>query len=283
MIVDSEIITWKELSLQYSIWWVNNTNWCLSQTVCPGKLFETARTILFKNGLQNLLCGFFLCATEKKGIKKIDGEKELIRSLRVPMHVWFAILHRRTSKNFGNSFCSKSCLMRCSFPSCHGTGKCIQKYCLFLALRQVCKSCLGSEMVWNWYSWFFHPGLPSQTCQRLYFFWCFPVFCICLSAIAPQLLNLNWNYLKPCFEIFFRLNKFLHLLLFAKKAKVAVAYWVPWGSIAYQFKFLDSALFLCPSSVTTFSTMNNGPQKKCVVNRVTQDQVSARLANQLSR
>ena len=69
------------------------------------------RALLLKNGLQNVLCGFFLCATEKKGIKKIDGEKELIRSLRVPMHVWFAMLHRRTSKNFGNSFCNKSSLM----------------------------------------------------------------------------------------------------------------------------------------------------------------------------
>jgi len=45
----------------------------LSQTVCPGQLFETTRTLLFKNGLQNVLSGFFLCATENGGNKKLTG------------------------------------------------------------------------------------------------------------------------------------------------------------------------------------------------------------------
>ena len=57
------------------------------------------------------------------------------------------------------------------------------------------------------------------------------------------------------FEIFFRLNKSLHLLLFAKKAKVAMAYCVPSEWIPFQFKSLDLAL-LCPSFVITFSPMH---------------------------
>jgi len=32
------------------------------------------------------------------------------------MHIWFAILHRKTSKNFGNSFCNKSSLMTLFIP-----------------------------------------------------------------------------------------------------------------------------------------------------------------------
>ena len=75
------------------------------------------------------------------------------------------------------------------------------------------------------------------------------------------------------FEIFFRLNKSLHLVLFVKKSKVGMAYWVPLDSIPYQLKSLVSGLSLCPSPVITFSPINPG-LKDWIQNHVIQDQVS---------